>query len=141
MELGDFPEEVSTPVGWICAECDRPIEEGDTGRVIEWETAERRRGRLPPRLLRRGDLDGNRRLTSSAGPDELWRCFRHAGASSTRTTSATGSSRALSTVAGTFVRLQDLCRVDVLVRPPPRENARRARQAASTRARGKDDPR
>jgi hypothetical protein len=31
-ELGDFPEEVRTPVGWPCAECDRPIEEGDRGR-------------------------------------------------------------------------------------------------------------
>lgn len=42
-ELGDFPEEVRTPVGWPCAECDRAIEEGDRGRVIEWETADRRR--------------------------------------------------------------------------------------------------
>jgi DNA polymerase III gamma/tau subunit len=42
-ELGDFPEEISTPVGSPCAECDRAIEEGDRGRVIEWETADRRR--------------------------------------------------------------------------------------------------
>jgi PHP family Zn ribbon phosphoesterase len=41
-ELGDFPEEVATPVGWICAQCGREIEEGDRGRIIEWETAERR---------------------------------------------------------------------------------------------------
>jgi hypothetical protein len=42
-ELGDFPEEVRTPVGWPCAECDQPINEGHRGRVIEWETADRRR--------------------------------------------------------------------------------------------------
>jgi hypothetical protein len=42
-ELGDFPEEVRPPVGWLCAECGRAIEEGDRGRVIEWETADRRR--------------------------------------------------------------------------------------------------
>jgi hypothetical protein len=41
-ELGDFPEEVQTPVGSHCAGCGRAIEEGDRGRVIEWETADRR---------------------------------------------------------------------------------------------------
>lgn len=35
-ELGDFPEEVPTPVGWVCAFCDKAIEEGDRGRIIEW---------------------------------------------------------------------------------------------------------
>jgi hypothetical protein len=36
-EVGEFPEQVATPVGWVCAECDKPIEEGDEGRVIQWE--------------------------------------------------------------------------------------------------------
>jgi hypothetical protein len=42
-ELGDFPELVATPVGWICVECDQAIQEGDRGRIIEWESADRRR--------------------------------------------------------------------------------------------------
>lgn len=41
-EVGDFPEEISTPVGWICAGCGKPIEEGERGRIIEWQTADRR---------------------------------------------------------------------------------------------------
>jgi hypothetical protein len=37
------PEKVPPPVGSLCAECDRAIEEGGRGRIIEWETAEPRR--------------------------------------------------------------------------------------------------
>lgn len=38
-ELGNFPEQVETPVGSIRAQCDAPIEEGDRGRIIEWGSA------------------------------------------------------------------------------------------------------
>ena len=41
-ELGDFPEEVPTPVGWVCPECGKQIEQEDRGRIVAWETAERR---------------------------------------------------------------------------------------------------
>jgi len=36
-ERGDFPEEVATPVGWTCPECGKEIQEGEQGRVIQWE--------------------------------------------------------------------------------------------------------
>lgn len=36
-DLGDFPEQAATPVGWICPDCGKPIQEGDRGRIIEWE--------------------------------------------------------------------------------------------------------
>jgi hypothetical protein len=36
-EVGDFPEQVATPVGWVCAGCDKPIAEGDEGRIIQRE--------------------------------------------------------------------------------------------------------
>jgi hypothetical protein len=41
-ELGDFPEEVVTPVGWTCAFCDRTIEQDDRGRIIQLEGPEPR---------------------------------------------------------------------------------------------------
>jgi hypothetical protein len=36
-DVGEFPGQVAAPVGWICAECDQPIAEGDEGRIIQWE--------------------------------------------------------------------------------------------------------
>jgi hypothetical protein len=32
---GHFPDEVPTPVGMVCPECGRRIEEGDRGHVME----------------------------------------------------------------------------------------------------------
>jgi hypothetical protein len=39
-EPGDFPEQVTTPVGWVCQGCGKSIEEGDRGRISRWEGAE-----------------------------------------------------------------------------------------------------
>jgi hypothetical protein len=41
-DRGDFPEEVTTPVGWTCPECGNAIEEGERGRIIQWEGPERK---------------------------------------------------------------------------------------------------
>jgi hypothetical protein len=42
VELGDFPEQVATPVGWPCQGCNEPIKEGDEGRITQWEGPERK---------------------------------------------------------------------------------------------------
>jgi hypothetical protein len=42
-DLGDFPEEIPTPVGSVCEFCEKVIEEDHRGRVIQWEGPELRR--------------------------------------------------------------------------------------------------
>lgn len=42
-ELGDFPEEVPPPVGWVCAFCENMIDESDRGRIIDLEGPEPKR--------------------------------------------------------------------------------------------------